>query len=166
MNIFRLSTLSLALAIAVLAFGHANPSFAGKPDCKNNSTHPKCKNKEPTDGSVTYKIALEGAFVFDDLDADVSPHGNELKPDANVTFTYAASTEKATWDNVFSLPNPGACNLFDSTMGAIDPLTVLQNPKKKQGVGGLIAGGRRCPCGILVVYVSWRRSECRAAIDR
>ena len=36
MSILRLSTLSLTLAIAVFALGYVSPSFADKPDAKNN----------------------------------------------------------------------------------------------------------------------------------
>ena len=41
MNILRLSTLSLALAIAVITLGYVNPSFAA-PSCSKNPTHPDC----------------------------------------------------------------------------------------------------------------------------
>jgi hypothetical protein len=43
MNILRLSTLSLAVAIVVLALAYANPSFAGK-QCDADPTHPSCKD--------------------------------------------------------------------------------------------------------------------------
>ena len=41
MNISRLSTLSLTLAVAVITLGHANPSFAA-PSCSKNPSHPNC----------------------------------------------------------------------------------------------------------------------------
>ena len=41
MNILRLSTPSLTLAIAVITLGYANCSFAG-PDCDTHPTHPSC----------------------------------------------------------------------------------------------------------------------------
>ncbi len=43
MNILRLSTFSLTLAIAVFALGYANPSFAGK-KCDADPNHPSCKD--------------------------------------------------------------------------------------------------------------------------
>ena len=54
MNILRLSTLSLTLAIAVFALGYVNPSFAGKPDkCPD---HPSCKDG----GDAKYSVAISG----------------------------------------------------------------------------------------------------------
>jgi hypothetical protein len=41
MNILRLSTLSLAVTLGVLALAYANPSFAGK-KCDQDPTHPSC----------------------------------------------------------------------------------------------------------------------------
>ena len=63
MNILRLSTLSLTLAIAVITLGYVNPSFAGKPGaCNSDPPHPSCKD-DPV-SSITYRVALEGAFVI------------------------------------------------------------------------------------------------------
>ncbi len=136
MNILRLSTLSLTFAIAVFALGYANPSFAGKPSCENNSTHPKCKNDEPTDGSVTYEAALEGAFVFDALDVDPSPHGNELKPDIKVNISQPVMSDffRSTWENVFSMPDDSAtlCNLF-GVPGIVTGFEALSSAKKNKG---------------------------------
>jgi hypothetical protein len=44
MNILRLSTLSLTLAIAVITFGYMNVASAGKPDCSEGGDHPSCKD--------------------------------------------------------------------------------------------------------------------------
>ena len=47
MDILRLSTLSLALAVAVFALGYANPAFAGKDkncDPDEGDVHPSCKD--------------------------------------------------------------------------------------------------------------------------
>ncbi len=47
MNILRLSTLSLTVAIAVFALGY-NPSFAGKPDSEGKHDHGDGKDKTET----------------------------------------------------------------------------------------------------------------------
>ena len=55
MNILRLPTLSLAVAIAVLALAYANPSFAGK-KCDADPNHPSCKDDggggDPPDSEI------------------------------------------------------------------------------------------------------------------
>ncbi len=59
MNILRLSTLSLTLAIAVFSLGYVNPS-AAKPTCPG---HPSCK--PPPVDPITYTVELMGrVFQF------------------------------------------------------------------------------------------------------
>ncbi len=68
MNILRLSTLSLSLAIAIFALGYVNPSFAAPPD-KPCSPWPSCKDDGGGGGGgddATYNVVIVG----DDLAGD------------------------------------------------------------------------------------------------
>ncbi len=72
MNILRLSTLSLAVAIAVLALAYANPSFAGK-KCDADSTHPSCKDDggDPQPCADTFPGFLYGVEATRKLPAEL-----------------------------------------------------------------------------------------------
>ena len=64
MNISRVTTFSLALAVAVFALGYANPAFAPKPVCEPPQTppHPSCKDDDSgkgEDGDV-FKMVISG----------------------------------------------------------------------------------------------------------
>ncbi len=73
MNILRLSTLSLALAIAVFSLGYLNPS-AAKPICPG---HPSCK--PPSVNPIKYTAELTGtiAGAFGFGPAEVTPDAKE-----------------------------------------------------------------------------------------
>ena len=134
MNISRLSTLSLTLAIAVITLGYVDSASAMPVDCDPvlNSTHPKCKNEEATGGSITYKAALEGAFVFASLDFVTNSKGNELTltPAMPIQINRPSDGFETVWDNVFTMPNPDPCNL----LGPVPEFTV---PEKARRVDGL-----------------------------
>ena len=55
MNILRLSTLSLTLAIAVITLGYMNVASAAKPDCPGD--HPSCKE---AGGAAGYIVTIVG----------------------------------------------------------------------------------------------------------
>ena len=57
MNILRLSTLSLTLAIAAFSLGYVNPSFAGKPDSGGNHNH---GGGSTGDDDATYEVFIDG----------------------------------------------------------------------------------------------------------
>ena len=61
MRILRLSTLSLTLAVAVFALGYANPSFADKPTCDNNThcDHGDDGGSGGGDAGTTYTVNME-----------------------------------------------------------------------------------------------------------
>ena len=156
MNILRLSTLSLTLAIAVITLGYVDSASARPVDCDPvlNSTHPKCKNEEATGGSITYTAALEGAFVFDSLDVVTNSKGNELAiTPAAITIIKPDASEAdelpflATWNNVFTMPDAEGepCNLLGPP-GSVDKFTV---PKKAKRVDGLTIG---LPGSVRVVF--------------
>jgi len=69
MNILRLSTLSLALAIAVFALGYVNPAFAGK-KCTEDPKHPSCKDGDG-DGTIPVMVTFQ-----DDSSDRVMSDGN------------------------------------------------------------------------------------------
>ena len=59
MTISRVSTLSLALAVAVFALGYAGPAFAPPPNCPGD--HPSCKDDSGSggDGDI-YTVLISG----------------------------------------------------------------------------------------------------------
>ena len=119
MNILRLSTLSLTLAIAVMTLGYVNPASAAKPD-KNcdpddGPVHASCKPDDPPASSNTYTVELSGrVFHFGPPAVNVTPNGKEtdLFPASNLPLTFTRPTEPAeavaAWNDRFA-----ACvNLF------------------------------------------------------
>ena len=64
MKILRLSTLSLALAIAVFALGYVNPASAVKKGevCEGENQHPSCPDPDPN-SSATFTVTV----FFDDF---------------------------------------------------------------------------------------------------
>ncbi len=127
MNILRLSTLSLALAIAVMTLGYVNPSFADPPP------HGHGGGGDPPPPSITYTAELQGAFVFGPLDVTLEGQDSRLRAAVDAIMTRAGSTEQATWDNVFGMPQAtGPCNLFGSP-GAVLSFTALKKEKHVKG---------------------------------
>ncbi len=65
MNISRLSTLSLTLAIGVFALAFANPlSAKGKgQDCPDGDNRPKCAD-DPAASGLTFMVEMDGAFAM------------------------------------------------------------------------------------------------------
>ena len=74
MNILRLSSIYLTLAIAVFALGYSNPAFAAKPDCNADPSHKSCKDDSNTsggdgDGTIPVKVTFRDA-QFDRVKSD------------------------------------------------------------------------------------------------
>lgn len=65
MKILRLSTLTLAMAIAVFSLGFTNASFAGPKNCVENDPRPSCPDSEdPTPaGTFTVSVFFGGSTV-------------------------------------------------------------------------------------------------------
>ncbi len=67
MNISRVTTYSLALAVAVFALGYANPAFAAKPMCDppDDPPHPSCKDDDSSggDGDI-YEMVIIGTDIM------------------------------------------------------------------------------------------------------
>ena len=61
MNRSALVTFSLATAIAVMTLGYATPSYAEKPDCSVNDTHPSCKTDD-SEGGATFTVTITGGL--------------------------------------------------------------------------------------------------------
>ncbi len=137
MNILRLSTLSLSLAIAIFALGYVNPSFAAPPD-KPCSPWPSCKDDGDGGGGIDYTAELKGAFVFGPLSVTLEGQDERLRhaDDVIISRPDAVGSPElaATWDNVFSMPdNTGTpCDLF----GNPGTVVVFTAPKKEKGVKG------------------------------
>ena len=78
MNILRLSTLSLTLAIAVMTLGYVNSSSAAKKDidCTDPSSHPSCKpsdDSSPSENlsaSFCLTIDIETSSLYIESDGD------------------------------------------------------------------------------------------------
>ncbi len=102
MNILRLSTLSLTLAVAVFALGY-NTSFADKPDpITGHGPH----DDDPS--AIDYSVELTaGAFVFgtthdNSVDVTANKKGTELRSADPVTLIRPTdSTLEGIWNNVF-----------------------------------------------------------------
>ncbi len=137
MNISRLSTLSLALAIVVLTLGYVNPSFAGK-KCQEDPSHPSCK--PPADEGNTYTAELRGAFVFGPLEVTLEGQNERFTADVDIVMTREDSTARATWDNVFSMPDPEPCDLF-GIPGAVESFTAFKKEKPEKGWRIALPGG-------------------------
>jgi len=123
MNISRVTTISLVLAVVVLALAYANPLSAKGKDCDPEGDHrPKCDD-DPAASDLTFMVEMDGAFVINEL---MTSDGNELLSDEEITidrpgfdsekeFGIACSEitdldEKEaclTWDTVFN------CNIYD-----------------------------------------------------
>ncbi len=107
MNISRLSTFSLTLAIAVLTLGFTTPSLAGKPVCPG--THPSCKDDPdpppPPPATVVYEAELTiGGFIFGPVDVTPSKRGNSYHSQDNVDMSRPlvdSSPDQDAWDSVF-----------------------------------------------------------------
>ena len=130
MNILRLSTLSLTLAITVITLGYANPSFADNPktgEC--NPGHCDHGGEDPPSG-LTYTVDLRGttvnfvtrgAFEFDPANASsavsatLNSKGLDLTGAGPVTMKRAGSIANCAggdaddvsaciiWNDVFNL---------------------------------------------------------------
>jgi len=85
MNISRVTTISLVLAVAVFALAYANPSSAkgnkGK-DCVDGDSRPKCDD-DPAAAGLTFKVEMDGAFVMDPF---TTSDGNELLGEVDFTI--------------------------------------------------------------------------------
>ncbi len=106
MNILRLSTLSLAVALAVLALAYANPSFAGK-KCDEDDTHPSCKD---AGGDAEYTATLTmGAFKFDPVDVTPNKRGTSYHSNFSLDMDRPpadGSPDQLEWDLVFRACTP------------------------------------------------------------
>ena len=106
MNILRLSTLSLTLAIAVVTLGYANPSFAA-PLCSKNPTHPRCITDGGGGDGITYTAHLTGAmpggFEFGSEDVTPNEKENSLQFDTNPMVRPNGNQENTgDWLDVFT----------------------------------------------------------------
>ena len=65
MNILRLSTLSLSLAIAVFALGASVDSWAGPDDCKGKKSErpPECNVSDPPETTFTVNIEVDSTLT-------------------------------------------------------------------------------------------------------
>ena len=78
MNILRLSTLSLTLAIAVMTLGYANSSFAG-PDCDKHPNHASCGGGgSKTKFTVELQMGTVGGVVTTAACEGLSSGGDRL----------------------------------------------------------------------------------------
>ena len=134
MNILRLSTLSLTLAIAVFSLGYVNPS-AAKPFCPGS---PSCK--PPTDNPIAYTAELtgtsDGAFVFAPVIVTLETKAIDLQFETNPKVRPLGGNNKNTgdWFNVFN-----SCDALGPTNL---PLTEIPDDFQVATFGGR-GGGHR-----------------------
>ena len=131
MNILRLSTLSLTLAIAVFALGYVSPSFADKPGSGPcGQVHCDHGEENPSDLAYTVNLigpipalpSVRGAFEFEGGAESVTLQfkGIELRGDVDVTIErplVADANALVVWEEVFNL-----CGLLGPDT---DPSTTL-----------------------------------------
>jgi len=82
MNISRVTTISLVLAVAVLALAYANPLSAKGKECSDGDSRPKCDD-DPAASGLTFVVEMDGAFVMEKMTIS---DGNELIGDEEVTI--------------------------------------------------------------------------------
>ena len=145
MNILRLSTLSLTLAIAVITLGY-NPSFADKPE-SGDCGQVHCDHGEEL-GDLTYTVDLNGpnadltirgAFEFDvagvasAVSATLEDKGRTLKGDVAVRMVRPSDPSALlVWEDVFNL-----CGLLGQwNMEGPDDMSMPTNVAEFTVLGG------------------------------
>ena len=118
MNISRLSTFSLAMAIGVFALAFANPASAkGKGlVCELGDPRPKCADEPPAAG-LTFKVEMDGAFVMNQF---TTSDGNELLGDFD--FTIDRPAKNFGCGELPPLPDPdrAACETWGTVFDVCD----------------------------------------------
>ncbi len=149
MDISRLSTLSLALAVAVFALAYANPSTAGGKTCDDGDNRPKCQTDPPAAGLI-FKVEMDGAFVMDQL---TTSNGNELNGVVDFTI-YEPDSDldplaAETWNNVWDV-----CDIYGPSPFGPDWFTTT--PDRKENVQWVVY---RYGGGIRVFFVTEIKSD-------
>jgi hypothetical protein len=139
MNISRLSTFSLAMAIGVFALAFANPASAKGLKCDDGDPRPKCAFDPPAD-SLKYRVEMDGAFVMNQL---TTSDGNELLGDSDFTINKPDLGDDAlaaeTWNDVWDV-----CNIYGpATFGPNAFTTTPDRKEKVQWVVTKSGGGVR-----------------------
>lgn len=126
MNISRLSTFSLAMAIGVFALAFANPASAkGKGlVCEAGDPRPKCAFDPPAD-ALKYRVEMDGAFVMNQF---TTSNGNELLGDIDFTINEPDLDSRAaeTWNNVWDV-----CNIYGPSPFGPEAFTTTPDRKEK-----------------------------------
>ncbi len=117
---------ALTFATAVILSGYVSPSFAAKPNCNLDPSHPSCDDTDPPPVTA-YTVDLAGpVFQVDGDSVSVSPNskGTALFPDEPLTFFRPANAGAArdAWDALFR-----SCENFFGPypVGGIGPAEVL-----------------------------------------
>ena len=133
MKISRLSTFTLAIVLFTMGALILPANTALAEHCKGkHKNDPGCDDPGGDPSAITYTAELRGAFVFDPLPVTLEGQDERLRASVDAVMLRADSTEQATWDNVFSMPDPEPCDLFGPP-GAVDSFTAF---KKAKGVKG------------------------------
>jgi hypothetical protein len=119
MNILRLSTLSLGLAIAVFSLAFSNSSSAKGKDCDEFDTRPKCSGNNDDNTGVTYIVELtEGAFI---LNQPVTSDGeNVLKGDNPFPITRPGGSVSCSGLSASNHPDAAACETWGHVFDVCD----------------------------------------------
>ena len=140
MNISRVATFSLTLAVAVFALGYVNPSLAGKPDSEGNHDH----GDDPS--VLTYTADLTGAFVFNEV-VTVNSQGTVLTSTDPVTIIRPIDPSLETaWNAVFA-----QCNIFFGPTPVVVPSFTAPADGKGWTIekpGGIRVNFRKIPLSI------------------
>ena len=124
MNILRVTTISLVLAVAVFALAYANPSSAGGKTCDPGDSRPKCAADPPAAG-LKFTISMDGAFAINN-ELATSEGDNTLIGDEEFTVVRPALGINCS-DLVDGDPNKAACETWSNVFDVCDIYTYFGN---------------------------------------
>jgi len=107
MNILRLSTHSLAIALAVITLSYANYSSAEKPGACPG--HPSCGGGSGGDPAAYQAALTMGGFIFSPKPVTLKSQGDSYQGDAMLTMTRpveVTSDDQIAWNTVLANCEP------------------------------------------------------------
>ena len=156
MNISRVATFSLTLAVAVFALGYVNPSLAGKPDgCKTDPPHPSCKDDGGGGGDTTKEVigvhkhsGITSQYLW--APTDFPTNDDPSNPEYNCLMTKNSGNSLSG-----KFPRHDLCaTLITSGDSLTDDIVVVVNVDRRGNVTGVQVQGQDKIGVDGIVYVS------------